>query len=635
MNNKKYIFVKQTIALLLLIAGSSAAFAHTTVIDIEKMSGANTAALYLVLGFTHILPAGLDHILFVLGLFLLNPKCKPVLLQVTTFTVAHTITLGLSVYKIIHLPPAIVEPLIALSIVFIAVENIFISKLKKYRLVIIFLFGLMHGMGFASALGETGLPQNRFFTSLLLFNIGVELGQITVILAAWFLLVKWFSNKPYYRKYIVIPASVIIGIVALYWLFTRISFAESKAKIINEAFIKQSIDNYNDSAFIKNETEINFWRNRIQPDKADYTNNMHYAAALLQRFQTSGNIDDIKMSDSILLSVVARFKETETAPFLALSHHAILQHRFSKADSFLSVAQKIGLKKYETAAAGFDVSFELGYISNAVQQLKKIQKENDYGYQFRRSKFMHYKGEMDSSISAMKAAYKLGSYNAMLQQAALSNLGDLYIHANDLQKAADCYNKIIAADKWNLHSFTGLGWIALLHDKNDTLAEKIFRFVSTKTASPEPLFKLIAVAQQRNNAGEELMFAKEFEKVVSNIHYGNMYSKYRVQLYTGILNNPAKAVNIAAAELQNRDTPQTQAWYAWALFKANQAQDAITVFKEKVFGKPLEALELYWMGKMLKATGNASMAMQYFYEAAKNEYDLNPAINNDLTLLLN
>lgn len=634
MNNRLSILINKIIAVLLLTTCSTAAFAHASVIDIEKLSGTDNAALYLILGFTHILPAGLDHILFVLGLFLLNPKLKPVLLQVTAFTVAHTITLGLSVYKIINLPPAIVEPLIALSILFVAVENVCTTKLKSTRLAVVFIFGLIHGMGFASALGETGLPENRFFTSLLLFNIGVELGQITVILAAWFLLAKWFGNKPYYRKYIVIPASVIIGCMALYFLFTRISFGEKQQKIVDAAYTKQVINKYSDSALLKNQQEIAFWKNRITPGNADYTNSMRYAAALIQGFQLNGDIGLVKQSDSVLFAVIAAFKQTEAAPYLALSHHAILQHQFNNADSFLTIAQKIGLKKYEAAAASFDVSFELGNISNAALQLKNIQKANDYGYQFRCSKLMHYKGEMDSSINAMKAAYELGSANAVLQQTALSNLGDLYIHANDMEQSAAAYKKALVNNSSDLHSMMGLAWIALLHDKNDTLAENTFRFVSTKTKSPEALFKLIAVAQQRKNTAQEIQFATNFETAVSDVRYGNMYNKYLIQLYSSALNNPAKAVIIAASELQNRNTPQTQAWYAWALFKNSKADEALKVFTDNVSAKPLEALELYWMGKMLQALNKPSMATKYFYEAAKNKYDLNPAINYDLEQLL-
>ena len=188
------------------------------------MSGKDAALLYLELGYTHILPLGLDHILFVLSLYLLSPKLKPVLWQATAFTVAHSVTLGLSMYNVIKPPANIIEPVIALSIMYVALENIFSPKLKKSRIGIVFLFGLVHGMGFASALGQLGLPQKSYLTSILMFNLGVELGQLTVILSASLLFGKWFGNKPWYRKAIVIPLSVIITIVAGYWTIQRLFF---------------------------------------------------------------------------------------------------------------------------------------------------------------------------------------------------------------------------------------------------------------------------------------------------------------------------------------------------------------------------------------------------------------------------
>jgi hypothetical protein len=208
--------------ILLGFALSQSLFAHASIIDLEKMSKTDAAFLYVKLGYQHILPLGLDHILFVLSLFLLNPKLKSILWQATAFTVAHTVTLGLSMYNVIKPPANIIEPLIALSIMYVALENIFSPKLKASRIGVVFLFGLVHGMGFASALGELGLPQNSYLTSLLLFNLGVELGQISVIVAAYFLLAKWFGNKPYYRKAIVIPLSVLISAVAAYWVVERV-----------------------------------------------------------------------------------------------------------------------------------------------------------------------------------------------------------------------------------------------------------------------------------------------------------------------------------------------------------------------------------------------------------------------------
>jgi hydrogenase/urease accessory protein HupE len=179
---------------------------------------------YIVLGFEHILPRGLDHILFILGIFLLSVHLRPLLWQVTMFTVAHTLTLGLSTAGVVSLPASIVEPLIALSIAYIGIENITAHSLHKSRLVIVFCFGLLHGMGFASVLSDFGMPANAFLTALISFNVGVELGQLAVILLAFFAVGLWFRNKPWYRKAIEIPCSLAIAITGLYWTWDRIVF---------------------------------------------------------------------------------------------------------------------------------------------------------------------------------------------------------------------------------------------------------------------------------------------------------------------------------------------------------------------------------------------------------------------------
>ena len=183
-----------------------------------------TIVNYIILGFEHILPKGLDHILFILGLFLFSTAIRPLLLQVTMFTVAHTITLGLAMNGLIHLPANIVEPLIALSIAFVGLENIFSRSLRKSRLFLVFGFGLLHGLGFASVLADFGMPDYAFKTALISFNVGVELGQLTIILSAFLLVGFWFGSKPWYKKVIVTPASAVIALVALYWVYDRLEF---------------------------------------------------------------------------------------------------------------------------------------------------------------------------------------------------------------------------------------------------------------------------------------------------------------------------------------------------------------------------------------------------------------------------
>ena len=195
------------------------------VIDLSKSFTRPTrteiALQYLWLGYTHILPKGLDHILFVIGIFLLSPRWKTLLLQVTAFTVAHSITLALSIYGIVSLPSRVVEPLIALSIVYVAVENLFTRELKPWRVALVFMFGLLHGLGFAGVLRELGLPRSEFLTALLTFNLGVEGGQLTIIAVA-LLATAAFRRAPWYHARVVVPVSLAISAVGLYWTITRL-----------------------------------------------------------------------------------------------------------------------------------------------------------------------------------------------------------------------------------------------------------------------------------------------------------------------------------------------------------------------------------------------------------------------------
>ena len=210
------------IFLIILCVVSQPLLAHVVVRELENISTSDAAWIYLKLGYRHILPLGLDHILFVFSLFLLSPRIKTVLWQASAFTIAHTITLGLTMYHIITPPAFIVEPMITLSILYVSLENIFSPRLKASRIGVVFVFGLVHGMGFAGALGQLGLPQHAYFLSLVMFNAGVELGQMTIILVAWFLLAKWFGDKPYYRRKLVIPFSFGIAIVSSVWTFQRL-----------------------------------------------------------------------------------------------------------------------------------------------------------------------------------------------------------------------------------------------------------------------------------------------------------------------------------------------------------------------------------------------------------------------------
>ena len=178
----------------------------------------------VISGFEHIVPKGLDHILFVLGIFFYALRWGPILWQVTAFTLAHTVTLALAATGRVPVDPSIVEPLIALSIVWIAVENIFLrrERIGWWRVAVVFGFGLLHGLGFSLVFAEA-MEGRNFLLSLVGFNVGVELGQLAVIAAAFALIAlppRVYAVRDVHEA-VSQPASYVIAIIGIWWVIER------------------------------------------------------------------------------------------------------------------------------------------------------------------------------------------------------------------------------------------------------------------------------------------------------------------------------------------------------------------------------------------------------------------------------
>ena len=199
----------------------NAALKRLRIRRLAAMSFEKKFLIFTKSGFDHIIPKGLDHILFILGLFFSCLHFRPLLIQVTAFTFAHSITLILAGLGWIQFQGAIVEALIALSIVWIATENCVFKKPSQWRFLVVFGFGLLHGMGFAAVLSHYGLPKDNFVSLLLAFNIGVEIGQLAILTIA-FVLTKLLWNKSGRIDKIRIPASIIIGLIGMFWFAERL-----------------------------------------------------------------------------------------------------------------------------------------------------------------------------------------------------------------------------------------------------------------------------------------------------------------------------------------------------------------------------------------------------------------------------
>jgi hypothetical protein len=219
---KKHIFFLSIIIGFLALVFPAELLAHDVVKDLENMSTSEAATTYVSIGYQHILPLGFDHILFIISLVIASKSIKQLIAFSTIFTVGHCITLGLATYGIFGVSPTIIEPLIAISIIYVAAENIYFKNVKKSRYVVVLLFGLLHGMGFAGALSEIGLPQNAYLLSLLMFNIGVELGQLSIIIFSFFIIKKIRTLPQLNWPKVAVPISGMIVMVGFYWLIERL-----------------------------------------------------------------------------------------------------------------------------------------------------------------------------------------------------------------------------------------------------------------------------------------------------------------------------------------------------------------------------------------------------------------------------
>lgn len=436
-----------------------------------------------------------------------------------------------------------------------------------------------------------------------------------------------YISQTYTVKHLILYISVALSLSA----------CQKKEKaIVEQSFADSLIKHYSISKTeLTNKNDLAFWQKRMDSFPDNFSNGPRLASALASRFRLYGDIHDLLKADSLIKQSNIANQEKEGEIYLLMAGFAIQQHRFRQAAGYVDTAKKLTDNKYGIAVLQFDVAFESGQYEWASSILKSLNNDQSYACFFRKAKYEHYAGSLDSSISYMLKAAEKATNSITLKQAALSNAGDLCIHKGNLQHAYQLFKKSIEADAADYHCITGIGWIALVHDKNDSLAEKIFSFVQQHTKSPDILLKMEMLAEARNDSVAMKKYAEEFVAQVSNRSlYGNMYDKYLIELYTGILNDPVKAVAIASQELENRTTPQTYAWYAWALLKNNEKEKAAAVFRSYVVGKPLEGLELYYMGKLMQIFDKGYNAEQYFKAAYKNRYDLSPKQIKDLEKIL-
>lgn len=423
-----------------------------------------------------------------------------------------------------------------------------------------------------------------------------------------------------------------MSLLVIFSVFT--ACRHSPKPIVEQNFVQDLIkskDSLN-GAEIENliKGELRFWEARLAAMPSSYTSAKKYAGALVQDFHLNGNLNQLLKADSIFRQINESEQEQDAGILRSLASIQITLHRFKEANEYVLKAKNVGTEKQDTYWLFFDTQFELGNFTLSKDILNKTASTNQYGYLFRIAKWKHWLGETDSAAYYFDQAANWAGNSLILKQVAKANLADLFLHNNQLEKAYKLYKENLIANPNDHHSLQGMGRIALTHPSTIDLAQQLFFHQAKINQSPDAIYNLIWLAEKNKDKVLQKKYAEEFESKATHSKYGGMYHKYLIELNTGVLNNPSKALAIAEVEIQNRATPQTYAWLVYTLQLNGKLSVAKKLYQEKVSGKPLEALELYWMGKTMELQYKKHLATKFYKAAAENIFDLSPTKQSEL-----
>ncbi len=406
-----------------------------------------------------------------------------------------------------------------------------------------------------------------------------------------------------------------------------IANANDYTVFLNNAFIKNQLKT--------NEQEIAFWQKKLKEDTGSFVYMMQIGQNALAHFKLTGQVKDVYYADSLFITSASKLKHKEASIYFALAQNAITQHKFKDAEKYILMAEKIGAEAYTINMIKFDINMELGKYAEAEICLFNINKKNDnIDYLIRKSKFEDHKGNTPQSIENMEKAYNIAqkSNKKSIINWVTTNLADMYSHDGRIKDAYTLYIKSLQLDSANLYALKGIANICFANDKNTEEAKKIINFLLQNTDAPDLYLNLAEINEYNNEITEKTKNLDIFITKINKGNYGNMYNKYLIDLYSINKSTTSKALAIAENEMNNRATPETYTWLAYANYKANNIDKANLLINNFVINKTSEPHSLYTAALILQ-NSNKTLAKELVKKCSSSEFELGPKIYAELKML--
>lgn len=386
------------------------------------------------------------------------------------------------------------------------------------------------------------------------------------------------------------------------------------------------------------EGEIRFWANRLQQSPGDLTSEIKLAGLYSQRYAYSGNIGDVQRSDSLYQKANLLQGKFGSSLYRALAGNCVTQHQFKQAQLYLDTALAMGDDKRLSIQQQFDVALELGDRSYAKTLLGQLGNEKEPAYLFRSAKYKdHVLGDLDGAINDMEKALAIieSEQNEAMICWAKANLGDMYSHANQFEKAYACYKAVLQKDNHYYHALKGIAWLAFSHDKDAAAATNILQYLQKQHPVPDYELMLAEIAAYQNDGQAEQQHTKKFLAEVRQPQYGGMYNKYIFNLLCEEPNAGQAALQLAQTEVNNRPTAESYYLLSKAYYKNGQTDLAMQTARQYVENKCFEPEVLYHLGLLYQKTGNRAKGRTYLQEAAGSSVELGPVQAKQIKDLLN
>ncbi|WP_426429738.1 cell surface protein [Winogradskyella sp. HB-48] len=377
------------------------------------------------------------------------------------------------------------------------------------------------------------------------------------------------------------------------------------------------------------------WTDKLNEDPNQFPYLVKRAAAYTSVFDATGDIDYLIKAEEDLKQAVEITKGKTTSYLKSLASNYISQHRFKEALQLLKQAEENGDKLNGTKKMLFDVHLELGNYLTAESYLKSFKNTSDFDYLIRSAKWEDHKGNLEGAIAQMEKAKAIAESSNLkgLKQWSYTNLADFYGHAGEIEKSYNLYLKALALDSTDAYAKKGIAWIAFSYEKNPNVAQKIIDSIVTYYSAPDyELFKA-EIADFNQDEATKNSTITNYNDMVRNKNYGDMYNAYNVVVYTDEMLLPERAIEIAKLEVKNRPTPQSYDLLAWSYFKKGDVEKANAIIEKYVEGQTFEPAVLYHIAEIYKAMGKTDQVLELKNELVASLFELGPTMKSKINQL--